>query len=113
MMEAFNAMFSKGDEGEPGKPGSDFQPTLMGPKQEMFRYGSRPRGTSYLSLDELPTMLYFRKSDTQNDWTEGQPFGIGGSFYEDGDTSIVNGINVQKLTQEVIHELHKKGVIDG
>jgi predicted DNA-binding protein len=104
----------KGDTGESGKDGKDFQPTVMGPKGEMPHYGNRPIGTSYLSLDEIPTMIYFRKSNNPNDWTDGQPFGVGGNFYTDTDTSIVDGINIQKLTDEVINELHKRErVTDG
>jgi len=65
----------QGKQGMAGRDGKDFSPTVMGPKSEMPKYGNRPMGTSYLSLDELPTMIYFRKSNTPNDWTKGQPFG--------------------------------------
>jgi len=42
----------------------------------MKKYGNMPIGFSFMSLDETPTMIYFRKSNVKDDWTGGQPFGI-------------------------------------
>jgi len=104
----------KGERGEPGTNGKDFSADYKGMRRERGRYCNYPVGTSYLSLDEIPTMIYFRKSNANDDWTDGQPFGVGGEFYSDGDTSIVNGINVQRLTDQVMHELDKRQrIIDG
>ena len=98
----------KGDRGEPGLNGKDFSADYKGLRRERGKYCNYPVGTSYLSLDEIPTMIYFRKSNQNDDWTDGQPFGVGGEFYGDGDTSIVNGINVQRLTDQVMYELDKR-----
>jgi len=98
----------KGDKGESGDDGKDFSVSYQGLRRERGRYCNHPVGTSYLSLDEIPTMIYFRKSNANDDWTDGQPFGVGGEFYEKDDTSIVNGINVQRLTDQVMYELDKR-----
>ena len=65
----------KGDKGDPGRNGKDFSPSYKGPISQRKRFDNFPAGISFLSLDEIPTMIYFKKSDALADWTEGQPFG--------------------------------------
>ena len=66
----------RGDKGERGNDGRNFELNARGKKTDLVRYGNMPAGFSLLSLDESPTMLYFKKSDAINDWTDGQPFGV-------------------------------------
>ena len=98
---------AKGDDGEQGKAGRDgknFRIDLFGNKREMKRFGNRVGGTSFLSLDESPTMIYFKKSDTLDDWTKGQPFGI--SDGEDAnikvtDSERLGGFTLEELMQNI------------
>lgn len=66
----------EGKQGKPGLNGENFKVDIYGEKRELARYGNRPVGTSFLSLDESPTMIYFRKSNALDDWTQGQQFGV-------------------------------------
>ena len=97
----------KGDPGEKGKDGKDFKIDFYGLKKDMVRYGHFRQGTSFLSLDELPTRIYFKRSNKHNDWTQGQPFGIGCREYHDieGHVDIVDGINIKALVEAVKKEL--------
>ena len=99
----------KGEKGEPGKNGTNFQPSYVGSSIDRSRFGAHPIGTSYLALDEIPTMVYFRKSNTRNDWTDGQPFGVSnGGYSEDGrGIDIVDGINVNELIKHVVAKIKK------
>ena len=65
-----------GEKGEPGNNGKNFEAMYKGRKHNMAKYGAYPTGTSFLSLDESEPMIYFRKSNATDDWTEGQPFGV-------------------------------------
>ena len=65
----------KGLQGEQGSPGKDLHIDIMGTMQERKRYGNRAVGTTFLALDKRIPMLYFRKSNTLDDWTDGIPFG--------------------------------------
>ncbi len=74
------------------------------------KYNNYPTGTSFLSLDEIPTMIYFRKSNAMNDWTEGQPFGVSNGGYSDEDKGIdiVEGINIDELTTHIIKNMERR-----
>ena len=100
----------KGDKGEPGRDGKDFSPSYLGKLQERARYDNYPAGISFLSLDEIPTMIYFKKSNARGDWTEGQPFGVsnGGYVDESRGIDIVDGINVGELTRHVIARIKQE-----
>ena len=100
----------KGDKGEPGNNGSSFRPSYTGSRINRARYNSYPTGTSYLSLDEIPTMIYFRKSNAINDWTEGQPFGVSNGGYSDKDKGIdiVDGINIDELTTHILRNMKRR-----
>ncbi len=107
---------AKGDDGEKGdkgKDGNNFIINVMGKKRELAIYGNRPVGTSFLSLDEIPCMIYFRKSNVLNDWTKGQPFGVSNGGYIDDDRGIdiVNGININELTSHILKNM--KGRTNG
>ncbi len=99
-----------GPEGKPGKNGASFKPSYMGSIVERNRYSNHAPGTSFLSLDEIPTMIYFRKSNTIGDWTEGQPFGVSNGGYNDEDEGIdiVNGINIDELTSHIIRNMERR-----
>jgi len=101
---------NKYDKGSPGDNGSNFKPSFCGSRIERARYAAFPIGTSYLSLDEIPTMIYFRKSNQSNDWTDGQPFGVGGSFYSDDGSGIdiIEGINIDKLTDHILSNIKRR-----
>ncbi len=100
----------KGDKGEPGKNGSNFVPSYMGSINEKGRYSNHAPGTSFLSLDEIPTMIYFRKSNALDDWTDGQPFGVSNGGYSDVDKGIdiVNGINIDELTSHILSNIKRR-----
>ena len=93
----------KGDKGEPGRDGKDFAPSYMGKLFERSRYDNYPGGISFLSLDEMPTMLYFKKSDSIGDWTEGQPFGYTEGFdkIEVGNSKRLGGYTVNELLEHI------------
>lgn len=92
----------QGEKGDPGRDGVDFAPSLVGLKREMARYGNRPKGTSYLSLDESPVMIYFKVSDALNDWTEGQPFGI--NYSDEVEVTVKNSERLGGYTLEQIYK---------
>ena len=106
---------NQGKIGESGRDGSDFKPSFFGKINRRSRYGNQPVGTSYLSLDEIPTMIYFRKSNALDDWTEGQPFGVSNGGYIDSEEglNIIDGLDINRLTQHIINELKKQGAING
>lgn len=91
----------EGKEGKPGKDGRDFAVTAFGSKREMVKYSNRVAGTSFLSLDEIPTMIYFKKSDKVGDWTEGQPFGI-----SNGENANIVVEDAQKLGGYTLQEIY-------
>lgn len=105
----------EGKEGKQGKDGSSFSPSFFGKISRRGRYGNMPQGTSYLSLDEIPTMIYFKKSDTSDDWTEGQAFGVSNGGYIDSDEGIriISGLDIDRLTKHIINELKNQGAING
>ncbi len=88
---------NEGKQGMSGQNGDNFKVDIYGDRRELTRYGNRPIGTSFLALDESPAMIYFRKSNALDDWTEGQPFGI-----SDG------GLTLKELTDAVIIEASKR-----
>ena len=93
----------KGDQGKqgiPGRNGKDFQIGYYGKKSDMIKYGNYPVGTSFLSLDETPSMLYFRRSNTFNDWTEGQEFGL----LDGGDINI-KVADAQRLEGKTLEQI--------
>ena len=72
----------------------------MGRKEQRNRYANRPVGFSFLSLDESPTMIYFRKSNALDDWTDGNPFGSsdGGYAKKSQDAERFAGMTLAELT---------------
>lgn len=91
-----------GDVGRAGRDGDDYNINIFGMLREKSIYGNRPVGTSFLSLDESPCMIYFRKSNTLDDWTDGQPFGL-----SHGDFSI------SEIASAVLQLLNEKGTKNG
>ena len=92
---------NQGKQGEPGingRNGENFKVDIYGMKKEMSMYGNRAVGTSFVSLDESPSMIYFRKSNSLDDWTDGQPFGI-----SHGDFSV------EEIASLVVELLKNKG----
>ena len=75
----------KGDKGDVGNDGTNYQPNYTGPLSERYVYNDYVKGTSYLAWDN--GMLYFKKSNSSADWTEGISFGRGpiGAKGEKGD----------------------------
>jgi hypothetical protein len=90
----------EGKQGVPGKDGNNFKIDIMGNKRELTRYGNRPVGTSFLAVDENPAMIYFRKSNALDDWTDGQPFGISNG-----------GLTIQDIADAVIDKLSKRSSV--
>jgi len=96
-----------GEKGEPGRNGKDFAPMGMGKKSEMARYNSYPIGTSFLALDEKPATIYFRKSNTSGDWTDGQPFGYAdlGDEIVAADSMKLQGYTLQDIVNFIQHKI--------
>ena len=90
----------KGEQGPPGRNGKDFQVGYYGRKSDMVKYGNYPVGTSFLALDQTPTMLYFRRSNTYNDWTEGQEFGL-----LDGEEANIKVADSQRLEGKTLEQI--------
>ena len=101
---------NQGKKGEPGKNGTNFAPSAIGGNIDINKYNNYPVGFSFLNLDEIPAMIYFRKSNKTGDWTEGQPFGVSnGGYSEDGrGIDIVNGINIDELTTHILRNLKRR-----
>lgn len=89
----------EGKPGERGLDGKNFRIDIYGTKRELSKFGNRPVGTSFLTLDEMPTMIYFKKSNATNDWTDGQPFGV-----STGETRFT-AVNSDKLNGYTANEL--------
>ncbi|RLA65926.1 MAG: hypothetical protein DRQ78_04915 [Epsilonproteobacteria bacterium] len=89
-----------GDVGQSGRNGQNFRIDLFGNKREMARFGNRAIGTSFLSLDESPVMIYFRNSNTLDSWTKGQPFGI-----SEGETANITVTDSQKIGGYTIEQI--------
>ena len=70
--------------GPKGDTGDSFQVNASGPIAGRSAYDGAASGFSYLSLDESPTNIYFKKTDTNADWSTGVSFGKG----DTGDTGI-------------------------
>ena len=100
----------KGDRGEAGRDGKNYEVMHMGKISERMKYSNATMGTSFLSLDEIPTMIYFRKSNQFNDWTEGQPFGVSNGGYSDDDKGIdiIDGINIDELTTHILRNMESR-----
>jgi hypothetical protein len=81
----------RGKTGDTGAVGRDLRIDAMGTTRERKKYGNRPIGTTYLALDQKIPMLYFRKSNTTDDWTDGIPFGSNPIKHAD------NATNAEKL----------------
>ena len=83
-----------------GKDGKDFSASFYGLKRELSRYGNSVKGTSFVSLDESPTMIYFKISDALDDWSQGQAFGI-----SNGELSIneIAGAVIQLINEQRSH----------
>jgi len=88
-----------GKTGETGRDGENFSIDLYGNKRDLMKYGNRPVGTSFLSLDETPSMIYFRKSNALDHWTDGQPFGV-----SNGDIKLLVD-NAQRLNGFTLEEI--------
>ncbi len=88
----------EGKQGVPGKNGLNFAIDVKGKKRELIRYGNRVKGTSFLSLDESPSMIYFKKSDTVNDWTDGQAFGVSDGS---GNADTLNGYTLDQIYEHI------------
>lgn len=84
----------EGKEGKPGKDGKDFSVSASGRYVDRPKYGNRPTGTSFLSLDEVPVTIYFKRSDELNDWTEGQPFGL--------HSGLIGEVDIMSIAQKVV-----------
>ena len=69
-------------EGLKGDRGEAFDVDATGTIANRDSYDGASQGFAYLSLDEAPTMVYFKKSDALANWTDGVPFGKG----DKGDT---------------------------
>ena len=65
----------KGDKGDVGNDGLNYSPSYTGPSAERYVYDDYVKGTSYLAWDT--GLLYFKKSNSSADWTEGISFGRG------------------------------------
>ncbi len=89
----------QGLQGEPGTPGKELKIDAMGTTAERKRYGNRPIGTTFLALDGKVPMLYFRKSNTLDDWTDGIPFGSNPIKHAD------NATNTEKIMGMTLAEL--------
>lgn len=100
----------KGSAGSPGEDGKSFSPMFCGSKVERGRYSSYKAGVSYLALDEIPVKLYFKRSQLENDWTDGVPFGVvDGGFMDKGkEISVVGGVDLDKLTEYIISKINNK-----
>ena len=99
----------KGDTGEKGKNGSDFSATGYGKLAERSRFNNNPPGTSFVALDRMPAMVYFRIGNTSGNWTEGQPFGFVEGLTEGTATNAerLNGYTVQELMQFIQRKLQE------
>lgn len=62
----------KGDKGDRGEP---FQVNAMGDIANISLYDNRPKGFSFLALDE--GNIYFKESNEEGDWSVGVSFGKG------------------------------------
>ena len=91
---------SKGDPGPRGRDGKNFKPDIFAESKDLPRFGNRPKGTALLALDESPTMIYFKKSDALNDWTDGQPFGI-----TDGHEANITVYNANRIEGYTVNQL--------
>jgi len=93
----------KGDKGDDGKDGKSFTPMFSGNKIDINRYNSQPIGTSFLALDEIPAMIYFRNSNTSGKWTDGQPFGSteGLTAGKAEDSEKLSGYTVNDLLEHI------------
>lgn len=65
----------QGPQGEAGVDGTNYSPDYKGPANQRYVYDDYVRGTSYFAWDT--GMLYFKKSNSSADWTEGIAFGQG------------------------------------
>ena len=78
----------KGEKGDPGNDGLNYDPSYTGPDAERYVYNDYIKGTSYLAWDT--GLLYFKKSNSTADWTEGIPFGRGPQGIKGADGKSVN-----------------------
>lgn len=74
-------------QGLKGERGEAFDVDASGTLANRTAYDGAAQGFAYLTLDESPTMVYFKKSDTNADWTTGVPFGQGEKG-DKGDTGV-------------------------
>ena len=76
-------------QGPKGDRGAAFNVDASGPIAGRTAYDGGATGFSYLSLDEIPTQIYFKKSGVSGDWSAGVAFGKG----DKGNTGLTgNGI---------------------
>jgi len=94
----------KGEKGNEGAVGKDLHIDIMGSLWERKKYGNRPVGTTFLALDGSVPMLYFRKSNTMNDWTDGVPFGSTKIKHADSATNAekMMGMTLAQLKNYII-----------
>jgi len=92
-----------GLQGKQGEPGKSLKIDTMGTISQRKRFGNRPIGTNFLALDKSPAMLYFRKSNMLDDWTDGVPFGSkeGGYAKTSGDTEKFMGMTLAEHTNYI------------
>jgi len=77
-------------QGLKGDIGEAFTVDATGTLAGRDSYDGASAGFSYLTVDEDPTKIYFKASDTSGDWSVGVPFGKG----DTGDTGLAgNGIS--------------------
>jgi len=64
-------------QGVKGDRGEAFTVNASGTIDNRSTYDDQSPPFAYLSLDESPTQIYFKKTDTSGDWTDGVAFGKG------------------------------------
>ncbi len=77
--------------GPKGDIGESFNVDKTGTLANKSNYDGASQGFAYLSLDEAPTKVYFKKSDDSGDWTDGVPFGKGDTGVGILDINRTNG----------------------
>ncbi len=97
----------RGEKGDSGDTGRDLVINQMGNLSKRKKFGNRPIGFSFLALDKTPTMLYFRKSNTLDDWTDGIPFGASDGVYarNAGNTERFMGMSLAEFTTYIQNRL--------
>jgi len=76
--DSFTGVLTLGiPEGLQGPTGNSYAIGGVGLVSEMVMYDNEPKGFSFLTTDETPPMVYFKRTNGSGDWTIGTPFGQG------------------------------------